>query len=60
MSDVTLRPDDTSTIALLLARGYLRYRRSRLPESAHNPLALPSEQSVHVTVVNAQETEENE
>ncbi len=53
-------PDDISILASLLARGYLRHRRSQPPESPDKPLASPPERSVHVTVVNAQETDENE
>ncbi len=51
-----------SEIAAILAKGYLRYRKSRrfqqteLPEE---PLASVPEQSRHVTVVNDQRTDEN-
>jgi hypothetical protein len=55
-------PDPISTIVALLARGFLRHRRSRrfsLPEPPQNALASASEQSVHVTVVNAERMDEN-
>jgi hypothetical protein len=54
--------DPISTIATLLARGFLRHRKSlrlRLPELPQNALASTPEPNVHVTVVNAERTNEN-
>jgi hypothetical protein len=56
-------PDPISEIAALLARGFLRYRKSRrfsLPNEPQNYLASTPEPSVHVTVVNAERMDENE
>jgi hypothetical protein len=56
------RPDSISEIAVILARAFLRYRKSHrlhLPEPPHNGVASAPEPSVHVTVVNAERTDEN-
>ncbi len=56
------RPEDLAVIASILAKGYLRYRKSRQNralEPAQNRLDSRAEPSLHVTVVNAQRTEEN-
>ena len=57
-----VRPEELAVIASILAKGYLRYRKSRqnrAPEPAQNRLDSGAEQSLHVTVVNAQRMEEN-
>ena len=49
-------------IASILARGFLRYRKSRRFQATEPPqegLASGAEPSRHVTVVNAQRTDEN-
>ena len=54
------RPDDISEIATILAKGYLRYRksrRSRVPDPVPTGLDSGAEESVHVTVVNAPRTD---
>ncbi len=58
----TARPESISAIAAILARGFLRYRKSRrlqLVESPQDGLASGPEPSRHVTVVNDQRTDEN-
>ena len=55
-------PESTSEIAAILARGILRHRKSqrfRRQEVPQNTLASAPEPSVHVTVVNAERTDEN-
>jgi hypothetical protein len=57
----TATPDSLSAVAAILARGYLRYRRSRRfqqLEAPENDLASAPEPSRHVTVVNAERTDE--
>ncbi len=57
-----VRPEPITEIASILARGFLRYRKSRrlrLPEPPQNDLASAPEPSRHVTVVNDQRTDEN-
>ncbi len=51
-----------SKIAAILAKGFLRYRKSRRfqpPELPEDALASAPEPSRHVTVVNDQRTDEN-
>ena len=55
-------PDPISEIAAILAKGFLRYRKSRcfsLPNQPQNDLDSASKPSVHVTVVNAERMDEN-
>jgi hypothetical protein len=55
-------PKAISEIAAILAKGFLRDRKSRrrrVPEPPQNALASTPEPSVHVTVVNAERTDEN-
>jgi hypothetical protein len=57
-----VRPQPISEIAAILAKGLLRYRKSRrfsLPNQPQNDLDSASEPSVHVTVVNAERMDEN-
>jgi hypothetical protein len=57
-----VRPEHISEIASIFAKGYLRYKKSRqnrLPDSPQDGVDSDATQSVHVTVVNAQRTEEN-
>jgi hypothetical protein len=61
MSENT-REDSISEIAAILAKGFLRYRKSRrfqALEPHEDGLASGPEPSRHVTVVNAQRTDEN-
>ena len=57
--------DAVDEIASLLARGFLRYWKSQrarpvaAPDGPNHALDLPATQSRHVTVVNAQEKDEN-
>ena len=56
------RPDSISQIASMLAKGFLRYRKSRrfhVDETPQNELAFVPEPSRHVTVVNGQRTDED-
>jgi len=56
------RPEPISQIASILAKGFLRYRKSRrlqAVEPANLGLASVRELSRHVTVVNDQRTDEN-
>jgi hypothetical protein len=56
------RPECISEIAAILAKGLLRYRKSRRFQVIERPqdgLASGFEPSRHVTVVNAQRTDEN-
>jgi hypothetical protein len=60
MSDTV--PASISEIATILAKGFLRYRKSRrlrLQEVPQNCLASAPEPSVHVTVVNDQRMDKN-
>jgi len=56
----TAKEDSISAIAAILAKGFLRYRKSRriLPDSPPHGLASGPEPSRHVTVVNDQRTDE--
>jgi hypothetical protein len=56
-----LSNEAVAEIASLLARGFLRNRRSQLqrPISAEHQLDWPVPESPHVTVVNATEKDEN-
>ncbi len=57
-----VRPEPISAIASILAKGSLRYRKSRrfqAVELPQNDLASAPEPSRHVTVVNDQRTDEN-
>jgi hypothetical protein len=57
-----LRPKCISEIPSILAKGFLRYRKSRrlrLSELPQNGLDSGLEPSRHVTVVNDQRTDEN-
>ncbi len=54
------RPDYITEIATILAKGYLRYRKSRrnqVSDPAPTGLDSGGEESVHVTVVNAPRTD---
>ena len=54
--------ESVSEIASILAKGFLRYRKSRrfrALEPPQNDLASAPEPSRHVTVVNDQRTDEN-
>ncbi len=56
-----VRPECISEIAAILARGFLRYRKSRRLQAVEPPpndLASAPEPSRHVTVVNDQRTDE--
>jgi len=58
----TDRPDSISQIAAILARGFLRYRKSRrfhVGETPQKELAFVPETRRHVTVVNDQRTDGN-
>jgi hypothetical protein len=51
-----------SQVATIFAKGFLRHRKSsrfQAVEPPHNGLASALEPSVHVTVVNAERTDEN-
>ncbi len=48
-----------SEIAAILAKGYLRYRKSRRIQVPRDALASAPEPSRHVSVVNDQRTDEN-
>lgn len=53
--------ESVSEIALILAKGYLRYRKSRRfrdLDPSQNSLDCAPEPSGHVTVVNTQRTED--
>jgi hypothetical protein len=55
-------PKAISEIAAILAQGFLRHRRTcrfQQPDQPQNALASASKPSVHVTVVNAERTDEN-
>jgi hypothetical protein len=55
------RPDCISAIASILAKGFLRYRKSRrlrAAEPQQNGLDSGPKPSRHVTVVNAERTDE--
>lgn len=55
-----VRPECISGIAAILARGFLRYRKSRLfhvDETPQKELAFVPETRRHVTVVNDQRTD---
>jgi hypothetical protein len=57
-----VRPEPISAVASILAKGFLRYRKSRrfqAVDPAQNDLASKAEPSRHVTVVNDQRTDEN-
>jgi len=57
-----VRPESISQIASILAKGFLRYRKSRRFQAVELPqdgLASWPEPSRHVTVVNDQRTDEN-
>jgi len=61
MSETAI-PESISAIAAILAKGFLRYRKSlrlRLLEPPQDGLASAPEPSRHVTVVNDQRTDEN-
>ena len=64
MSD-RVRPECISEIASILAKGFLRCRKSRqvrppeISQYAQNGLDSGAEPSRHVSVVNAERTEEN-
>ena len=55
-------PNLIPELAAILAKGFLRYRKSRrfqIAETHQNGLASAPEPSRHVTVVNDQRTDEN-
>ena len=57
-----VRPECISEIASILAKGFLRYRKSRRFQAGDLPQNGPASGPVpspHVTVVNAQRTDEN-
>ena len=57
-----VRPECISEIASIFAKGFLRYRKSRrlqAVEPPQNGLDSAAEPSPHVTVVNAERTDEN-
>jgi hypothetical protein len=57
-----IRPECISDIAAILAKGFLRYRKSlrlQTPNGPQNCLASAPEPSRHVTVVNAERTDED-
>ena len=58
----TDKPDSISQIAAILARGFLRYGKSRrfhVVETPQKELAFVPETRRHVTVVNDQRTDED-
>jgi hypothetical protein len=61
MSD-SVKPDCIFEVAAIFARGFLRYRKPRrllLPDPPQNGLDSGAEPSRHVSVVNAERTDEN-
>ena len=57
----TVKPECVSEVAAILAKGFLRYRKSRRigPDPPQNRLDSVAEPSRHVSVVNAKRMDEN-